>query len=63
MFQQIATRNKWDRFRYALLLEIALLAMIVPTIAWILDKQLGHTTVLGVGLSGLAMVYTMVYNE
>lgn len=62
MSNDIVMRKKWDRFRYAVFLEVGLMSMFIPITAFIYDKSLIEVSALGIGMSSMAMIYTMFYN-
>lgn len=62
MSKEVVVRKKWDRFRYAVFLEIGLMSIFIPITAFIYDKSLIDVSVLGISVSTMAMIYTMTFN-
>jgi len=62
MSQKVALRSGKDRLRYSLLLEVTLMALLIPAGAAFFDKSILDIGVLGLVLSLKAVLLSLVYN-
>lgn len=62
MKTDVAIRGKWDRIRFTLMFEALLIALVVPVLVWILERDVLDTGLLAVVLSLKAMVLNFIYN-
>lgn len=62
MSQDIPLRSGRDRLRYTVSFELTLMAFLVPAGAVFLEKGLGEIGLLGVVLSGKAMLVSLAWN-
>lgn len=62
MAQKAAMRTTKDRLRYTVSFELVLLSMLVPAGAMFFEKELSDIGILGLMLSGKAMLINMIYN-
>lgn len=62
MKKNVAMRSKRDRVRYAICFEVTLMAMLIPAGAAFFDRPLAEIGLLGLVLSGKAMLLHLVYN-
>lgn len=62
MKAEVVIRGKWDRIRFTLMFEALLIALVVPVLAWVLERDALETGLLAVVLSLKAMVINFIYN-
>ena len=62
MSNTVVLRSGRDRIRYTVTFEVVLIAMLIPAGAAFFDKPAAEIGVLGVILSGKAMLLNLVYN-
>lgn len=62
MAKKVAMRSKRDRIRYAISFEVTLMAMLIPAGSAFFDKPLTEIGLLGIILSGKALLLHLIYN-
>ncbi|NQV98428.1 MAG: PACE efflux transporter [Rhodospirillales bacterium] len=62
MSQTVSLRTGKDRFRYTLSFEASLLLFLIPAGAVFFDRDLADIGILGLVLSGKAMLASLLYN-
>jgi len=62
MSKKVALRSGKDRLRYSILLEVALMALLIPAGAFFFDMSIFDIGVLGLVVSLKAVLLSLIYN-